>query len=132
MSAAIDKELSKKKVPTSRSASEVACVVADPLAAGGPRRREAALNDPRTVVAASTPNIFRSAGLSLILVSAICGASARACPMCKESTVDTTQPAAVQPAGLDFNRSIYIMLGGFAGLVGMTGTVIVKAARSRL
>jgi hypothetical protein len=58
--------------------------------------------------------------------------TARGCPMCRDSTVDSTQPTATQSAGLDFNRSIYVMLGGFAGLVGMTGTVLYKAGRSRL
>jgi len=48
-----------------------------------------------------------------------------ACPMCKDAAVDAGKTAAA--AGLDFNRSIYIMLGGFAGLVGVTGGVIYKA-----
>jgi hypothetical protein len=65
----------------------------------------------------------------MILLS-ISVASVRACPMCKDSTVDPTQPTAAQSTGLEFNRSIYIMLGGFTGLVGMTGTVLYKAAKS--
>jgi hypothetical protein len=51
------------------------------------------------------------------------------CPMCKDSTVDTGGKPAVASAGLDFNKSIFIMLGGFAGVVGLTGRVMYKATR---
>jgi hypothetical protein len=49
--------------------------------------------------------------------------------MCKDSTVDNEKPAAAASAGLDFNKSIYIMLGGFVSVVGLTGRVMYKAAR---
>jgi len=53
-----------------------------------------------------------------------------ACPMCKDSTVDTGQAQATESSSLDFNKSIFIMLGGFAGVVGLTGRVMYKAAKS--
>jgi hypothetical protein len=53
----------------------------------------------------------------------------KACPMCKDSRVDTESAAAASAATLDFNKSIYIMLGGFAGVLGFTGRVMYKATR---
>jgi hypothetical protein len=59
-----------------------------------------------------------------------------ACPMCKDSTVNSDNNtsanatvAAAQNPGLDFNKSIYIMLGGLASVVGLTGGVMYKATR---
>ncbi len=51
-----------------------------------------------------------------------------ACPMCKDSSVDTGKPTA--DAGLDFNRSIYVMLGGFTTLAGSAGLVMYRAVKS--
>ncbi len=52
-----------------------------------------------------------------------------ACPMCKDSTVDTDKPAATASAGLDFNKSIYVMLGGFISVVGFSSRVMYKAIK---
>ncbi len=55
-----------------------------------------------------------------------------ACPMCKDSTVGTDNKtvAAAESASLDFNKSIYLMLGGLVSVVGFTGSVMYKAAKS--
>ena len=54
-----------------------------------------------------------------------------ACPMCKDSTVTPdTKTVATENNSLDFNRSIYIMLGGLVGVVGFTSRVMFKAAKS--
>jgi hypothetical protein len=55
---------------------------------------------------------------------------ALACPMCKDSTVDPATPNVAESAGLDFNKSIYVMLGGFATVVGFTGRVMYRAVKS--
>jgi hypothetical protein len=55
---------------------------------------------------------------------------ALACPMCKDSAVDTGQPNVTESSGLDFNKSIYVMLGGFATVVGFTGRVMYRAVKS--
>jgi hypothetical protein len=53
-----------------------------------------------------------------------------ACPMCKDSTVDAGDTSIKESSSLDFNKSIYIMLGGFVGVVGLTGRVMYKAVKS--
>ncbi len=50
--------------------------------------------------------------------------------MCKDSAVDTGQPNVTESSGLDFNKSIYVMLGGFATVVGFTGRVMYRAVKS--
>ena len=61
--------------------------------------------------------------------------SARACPMCKDGTpVDdrsaATRPAAQQAsAGLDFNASVYVMLGVVTAVAATAGRAMVKAVR---
>src|SRR5258708_2108085 len=65
-----------------------------------------------------------------IILFSLFSVPAFACPRCKDSTVDTGKTAAADSSGLDFNKSIYIMLGGFAGVVGFTGRVIFKAVKS--
>ena len=59
-------------------------------------------------------------------------ASARACPMCRDSApanTATTQPAPGASAGLDFNASIYAMLGVVAVVGTGVGRAMVKAVR---
>jgi hypothetical protein len=51
------------------------------------------------------------------------------CPMCKDSVVDSASAASVPSSGLDFNKSIYIMLGGLVCAVGFTGRVMFKAVK---
>jgi len=63
----------------------------------------------------------------LLLVSRV-----SACPMCKDSSVNTDKPAATASAGLDFNKSIYVMLGGFISVVGFSGRVMYKAVKQKL
>jgi hypothetical protein len=53
-----------------------------------------------------------------------------ACPMCKDSAVDAGTPRVAESAPLAFNKSIYIMLGGFISVVGFTGRVMYKAVKS--
>jgi hypothetical protein len=65
-----------------------------------------------------------------ILMLLVLASPVLACPMCKDSTVDNDKPMAAASAGLDFNRSIYVMLGGFATVLGVTGRVIYKAVKS--
>jgi hypothetical protein len=60
----------------------------------------------------------------LIFASPVLG-----CPMCKDSSVDSDKPAAAASAGLDFNKSIYVMLGGFVSVVGFSGRVMYKAVK---
>jgi len=54
-----------------------------------------------------------------------------ACPMCKDST--PIDPAAktttADNVSLNFNKSIYVMLGGFVSVIGFTGRVMYKAAK---
>jgi hypothetical protein len=50
--------------------------------------------------------------------------------MCKDSTVDSCKVTATESATLDFNNSIYIMLGGFASVAGLTGRMMYKTAKS--
>ena len=50
--------------------------------------------------------------------------------MCKDSTVDAGKTSVTESTGLDFNRSIYFMLGGFATVVGFTGRVMYRAVKS--
>jgi hypothetical protein len=64
------------------------------------------------------------------IVFSLFSVPAFACPMCKDSTVDTGKTTTADSSGLDFNKSIYIMLGGFAGVVGFTGRAIFKAVKS--
>jgi hypothetical protein len=66
-----------------------------------------------------------------ILVFSMITSPVLACPMCKDSTVDTGKAGVTETAGLDFNKSIYIMLGGFATVVGFTGRMMYMAAQSR-
>jgi len=70
-------------------------------------------------------------GLAILIFSSF-SSPLLACPMCKDSTVDSCKVAAADSASLDFNKSIYIMLGGFASVVGMTGRVMYKAAKSSI
>ncbi len=62
------------------------------------------------------------------LALAVAAPAARACPMCKDGApVDASaQPDA---AGLDFNTSIYVMLGVIAVVGGGVGRAMVKAVR---
>ncbi len=69
-----------------------------------------------------------AAGAAILLLTTAWVAPARACPMCKDGTaVD----AAAQPdtAGLDFNASVYAMLGVVAVVGGAAGRAMVKAVR---
>ncbi len=58
--------------------------------------------------------------------------SVHACPMCRDSVAaDTRSAQTAESASLNFNTSIYAMLGGFAVVAGFTGRVIFKAVRSQ-
>jgi hypothetical protein len=76
---------------------------------------------------------LRAAAKRGLVVAAffVVASPALACPMCKDSCVDTGKPAATASAGLDFNKSIYVMLGGFISVVGFSGRVMYKAAREK-
>lgn len=55
--------------------------------------------------------------------------AAAACPMCKDSIpASDAQQAASLPGG--FNASIFYMLGGLFGVMGLLATIIVKGVRS--
>jgi len=66
----------------------------------------------------------------LILVMA---AAVHACPTCKESVALTdaagASSAAASSLGAGFNWSIYFMLGGVMGVMGMVGRILIKAIR---
>ena len=71
-------------------------------------------------------------GAALGLVIVLCVAPlAAACPMCKDgvatSPLPTTAPA--EAAALDFNTSIYVMLGVVAAVGATVGRAMVKAVR---
>jgi hypothetical protein len=52
--------------------------------------------------------------------------------MCRDSVAaDTRSAQTAESASLNFNTSIYAMLGGFAVVAGFTGRVIFKAVRSQ-
>lgn len=52
------------------------------------------------------------------------------CPMCKDAVVDSSGKAAVvESSSLDFNHSIYFMLGGFATVLGITGRVMWRVVK---
>ena len=69
--------------------------------------------------------------LSAIAITLALAGPALACPMCKESAVENNQKTGVaDTAGLDFNHSIYAMLGGLVSIIGVTGRVMYKAAKS--
>ncbi len=52
--------------------------------------------------------------------------------MCRDSVAaDTASAQTAEATSLNFNTSIYAMLGGFAAVVGFTGRVIFKAVRSQ-
>ncbi len=56
-------------------------------------------------------------------------APARACPMCKDGTAVDAAAQPAETAGLDFNTSIYVMLGVVAVVGGAAGRAMVKAVR---
>jgi hypothetical protein len=97
------------------------------FAAGSQLHQRAGLNVEPTRLLGLPQN--RRLGL-LLIIFALSATPVMACPMCKDSTVDSCKVAASESASLDFNKSIYIMLGGFASVVGLTGRVMYKAARS--
>lgn len=74
--------------------------------------------------------------VSLALLIATGGAPA--CPMCKDSVPNREGAAALrdsynsngQNISGGINASVYFMLGGLVGVIGLVGTVIVKGARS--
>ena len=75
----------------------------------------------------------RPAALALSTVLMI-AAPAAACPMCRDGTVvnaaaPTTAPAVAEAASLDFNTSVYAMLGVVAVVAAATGRAMVKAVR---
>ena len=73
---------------------------------------------------------------ALLLNASLLATSAPACPGCKDSVAsdnavngggDPTMPGGL-PGG--FNTSIFFMLGGLFGTLGLVGWVVVKGARS--
>ena len=63
------------------------------------------------------------------LLTLILSVSALACPLCKESIPNSDQESvAGVPNG--FNNSVYFMLAGFAGTLGLVTTVVVKGVRA--
>jgi hypothetical protein len=100
--------------------------------------------DSSLIAQAGTPGIARRKaqlanrspafrpGLSVLLLFLVLAfaSTLHACPMCKDSTVHSDKPTATASAGLDFNRSIYVMLGGFVGVLAVTGRVMHKAVKS--
>jgi hypothetical protein len=85
--------------------------------------------------AATTPRRAPIAATALLLLAT---SAARACPMCKDgapvdahptaAAADAPAPAA---ASLDFNGSIYVMLGVMAVVGTAVGRAMVKATRQR-
>jgi hypothetical protein len=73
---------------------------------------------------------------ALLLSTAIFAAPASACPGCKDSvgndTATTGGGDATTPPGLPggFNTSIYLMLGGLFGTMGLVGWVVVRGIRT--
>jgi hypothetical protein len=61
---------------------------------------------------------------------------AAACPMCKESvenpdgTAGPEDPAMASGLPGGFNKSVYLMLGGLFGTMGLVGWVVVKGIRT--
>ena len=59
--------------------------------------------------------------------------AARACPMCKDGVAVATSPGATaapaEAAAVDFNTSIYVMLGVVAVVATAAGRAMVKAVR---
>ena len=72
--------------------------------------------------------------LGLALATSFVG-TARACPMCKDSipgaTGETGDPSQMSGGALPggFNTSVYLMLVGFMGTLGMISFVVVKGIR---
>ena len=56
-------------------------------------------------------------------------APARACPMCRDSAAVDPTAAPAEAAALDFNTSVYVMLGVVAVVGGTVGRAMVKAVR---
>ncbi len=67
--------------------------------------------------------------LCVLMMLALTTTVAMACPLCKESipSSDAQSPGAL-PSG--FNTSIYVMLGGLFGVLGLVGFTIVRGVRS--
>ena len=62
-------------------------------------------------------------------VTLLIAASTPACPLCKESIPNSDQESiAGVPNG--FNNSVYFMLAGFTGTLGLVTGVVVKGVRS--
>jgi hypothetical protein len=63
------------------------------------------------------------------LLTITLAAAAPACPLCKESIPNSDQESvAGVPNG--FNNSVYFMLAGFAGTLGLVTGVVIKGVRS--
>ena len=73
----------------------------------------------------------RLASLALLGV-VLAAAPARACPMCRDSVAANTTAAGTTEAAaapLDFNASVYVMLGVVAVVATAAGRAMVKAVR---
>ena len=73
---------------------------------------------------------------AVLLNGALLATPASACPGCKDSvgndTATTGGGDATTPSGLPggFNTSVYLMLGGVFGTMGLVGWVVVKGIRT--
>jgi hypothetical protein len=73
---------------------------------------------------------------AVLLNAALLATPAQACPGCKDSiggdTATTGGGDATTPSGLPggFNTSVYLMLGGVFGTMGLVGWVVVKGIRT--
>lgn len=65
--------------------------------------------------------------LSIALVLTL-GAVVMACPACKDSIANTDAQTGGS-VGAGFNASIYVMLGGFLGALGLVIRTIIKGMR---
>ena len=74
----------------------------------------------------------RRRGMFILMVLLLMGSPAVGCPMCKDSRVENDASAEVSNAsvGLNFNNSIYIMLGGFVTMLGLTGGIMYRSIKS--
>ena len=63
-------------------------------------------------------------GLGIVTFAGV----ASACPSCKDTIASTEAAGSPGVAGA-FNSSVYLMLGGFLGVLAMVSSIIIKAIR---
>src|SRR5688500_14229302 len=86
--------------------------------------------------------MIRMTARTLVLLASLAGgfiaADARACPACKDTLAggDTSAPAGPGSANVEagvpsgFNSSVYLMLSGFLGTLGLVGLTLYRGVRT--